>query len=356
MTLGSNLLKFEEVSAYTSGPKINLLLGNGFSRACRNDLFSYTALFDAAKEQGLLDDHLLETFDILGTDDFEIVMRALDDSARVYSVYAPDAPQLANRMRSDADTLRDTLAQVISANHPERANEIADAEFQHCRRFLRGFDSIYTLNYDLLLYWSLMQNDIDGEPMKCDDGFRQPEDGIEDYVEWTLDIQTQNIFYLHGALHIFDGGSIIQKYTWSNTGIALVDQIRDALSKNRYPIYVSEGSSKSKRERVLHNAFLIRGYRSLASLSSPLVIFGHSLSENDDHVLDCIERSRIPMLFISLFGDPNSPDNQRIVARGDTMASNRARFNDRRRSASPRSRPPELNVRFFDATSAEVWG
>ena len=36
--------------------------------------------------------------------------------------------------------------------------------------------------------------------------------------------------FLHGALHIFDGGhDCCKKYTWSNTGIALVErEIRQA--------------------------------------------------------------------------------------------------------------------------------
>ena len=215
---------------------------------------------------------------------------------------------------ADADSLREILANVIASNHPERSNDISDDQFSSCRVFLNKFITTYTLNYDLLLYWTLMKDDVDGLNLKCDDGFRQPDGGPEDYVIWDFSGSgSQNIFYMHGALHIFDAGAEVQKYTWSNTGIALIDQIREALEADRYPIYVSEGTSPSKLDRVMHSSYLIRGYRSLSQISGSLFIFGHSLQSSDEHVLKCVEKSRVKNVFVSIFGDPNSPDNQRII-------------------------------------------
>lgn len=87
------LMSFDEVIAHAQGNKLHVLLGNGFSRACRNDLFSYTALLDTAREQGLLNDSLLRAFDTLGTDDFEAVMRLFIRSEQLLNVYAPRACQ-----------------------------------------------------------------------------------------------------------------------------------------------------------------------------------------------------------------------------------------------------------------------
>ena len=140
----------------------------------------------------------------------------------------------------------------------------------------------------------LMKTDVDGLTLKSDDGFRQPDSGPHDYVVWEFsDSGQQNIFYMHGALHVFDAGKEVQKYTWSHTGIALIDQIREALETGRYPIYVSEGTSRSKMERVMHSSYLIRGYRSLSLITGSLFIFGHSLQPSDEHVLKCIEESQV---------------------------------------------------------------
>lgn len=350
------LMDFSDVLARDTIRKPHLLLGNGFSRACRNDLFSYTALFDSAKKQGPLSEPLLEAFTALETDDFESVMRNLVRFAQIVNIYVPNRNDVARQLCEDVSNLREALAKAISANHPKRADEISDAKFRACREFLLKFNCIYTLNYDLLLYWAMMRKDIDNLDIRCDDGFCYNDQEIGDYVTWSVDIPTQNVYYLHGALHIFDGRYEVQKYTWSNTGIALVDQIRQALDDGRYPIYVAEGSSESKWEKVLHNAFLMRGYRSLSTIGNSLVIFGHSLHENDQHVLDCIERSKVTNLYVSIFGNSDSEDNQRIIKRAQAMADYMSQHNQRLRLDSPRSRPPEGygdNLALRDSTAAQ---
>ena len=335
------LLNFETALARAPGI-CHILLGNGFSRACRDDLFAYDALFDRARDQ--LHPRVMRAFEALGTTDFEIVMRALRQTEILVRAYSPKRTKLARRLRADADSLREILVEVIASNHPERSIEIPDCQFRSCRNFLQNFQRMYTLNYDLLLYWTLMKDDIDELNLPTDDGFRQPKDGPMDYVVWDMnDPGQQKVFYMHGALHVFDAGAEVQKYTWSNTGIALVDQIREALESNRYPIFVSEGTSQSKLDRVMHSSYLSRGYRSLSSISGSLFIFGHSLHENDEHVLECIRRSKIQSVYVSIFGDPNSGDNQRVVSRAQSLAQGR--------------RPNQVrDIRFYDAQSASVWG
>jgi hypothetical protein len=339
------LLTFDDALKQTDGGKRHLLLGNGFSRACRNDLFAYEALFTQAKKN--LSPSAKKAFDALKTTDFEVVMRALKQAVDLIRVYAPARPKLAARLAADADKLRDVLAQAIASSHPDRPNKIKDDEFGACRSFLSHFTNVYTLNYDLLLYWALMHTDVDDLTITCNDGFHQPEDGPEEYVVWEVgDVGSQNIFYLHGALHVFDAGAEIQKYTWCNTGIALVDQIREALANNRYPIYVAEGSSASKMERIQHSAFLSRGFRSFAQIGGSLFIYGHSLAATDEHVLRLIERGTVKTAYVSIYGDLDSKDNQRIIARAEAFPATRDKSGRRNK----------LDVRFFDAATAKVWG
>ena len=337
----ARLLTFQDSLNQTPGTR-HLLLGNGFSRACRNELFAYDALFARAKDR--FSPRLMSAFEALDTTDFERVMRALKQTELLLKVYSADDKSVVHSLTRDADSLRRILAQVIASNHPARSNEISDDQFRSCRAFLRNFRKIYTLNYDLLLYWTLMKDDIDDLDLKSDDGFRQPDVGPMEFVVWDInDPGQQNIFYLHGALHMFDVGAEVQKYTWSNTGIALIDQIRDALEASRYPIFVSEGSSWSKLERIMHSSYLIRGYRSMSQIGGSLFIYGHSLQENDEHVLKCIRDSKVVKVYVSIFGDPDSAENRLIMSRAQSLSSGR-RGHQRR------------EIMFYDATSVGVWG
>lgn len=343
MGIDVDLISFDE--ALDQGAVLNkrhLLLGNGFSRALRDDIFSYAALFDRA-EFHTLSPSARGAFDVLGTTDFEVVMRALKAAASLVVIYEGDYPALAERLRTDADGLRELLVRTIAANHPARPGDVSIQSYERCRSFLSCFNTIYTLNYDLLLYWTLMQQEL--EPaVHADDGFRTPDEGPEDYVTWEVEkTDSQKVFYLHGALHIFDGGSEIKKYTWVNTGIPLIDQIRDALQHGLYPLFVAEGQSRQKLARIKHNEFLGRAYRSFAKIGGGLYVYGHSMAENDEHITKLIEKNKISHLFIGLYGDPNSEAAQRIIDRAYKA-----------KAARPLKRP--LDVAFFDASSAQVWG
>jgi Domain of unknown function (DUF4917) len=337
-----SVLTFEQALAGVEDSKTpHLLLGNGFSRACRNDIFAYEALFDRADFQAL-SPLARQAFDILQTRDFEVVMRALRDAASLLGIYQPESPEVVDRMKEDADGLREVLVRAIADNHPAWPGEIDGKRYAACRRFLARFKNIYTLNYDLLLYWALM-NDDEPPAIPCDDGFRSPEERDEDYVTWEPGRHAQNIHYLHGALHVFDAGTEVQKYTWSKTGVRLIDQINGALNSGLYPIFVAEGESDQKFVRIRHSDFLAKAYRSFQEIQGTLFIYGHAMSLNDEHIIRLIGRGKVRQLFVGLYGDEDSAGNMAIKRRVDLLRANR-----------PRTKP--LEMAFFDSESANVWG
>jgi len=325
-----------------AGRQPHLLLGNGFGLAWRDDIFSYGSLFERADFRNL-SPNARAAFDALETTDFEIVMRALIQASALVSLYEPERPDLAEALRNDAAGLREVLVTAIAQNHPERPADVTHEQYAACRTFLSRFRTVYTLNYDLLLYWTIMQNEIE-PPVSSDDGFRTPDSGEAEYVTWEVEkTDQQNVFYLHGALHLFDAGSTLQKYTWINTGIPLIEQIRDALERGLYPLFVAEGESDRKLARIKHSDYLSRGYRSFSKIGGPLFIFGHALASNDDHLIRLVEINRVSDLFISVYGDPSSETNEAIIAKGQDLA-------ERRRGRV------DLRVHFFAAESARVWG
>jgi hypothetical protein len=139
--------------------KRHLLLGNGFSIACKPDIFSYGSLFDEAK--AVMSRELAAIFAAMGTQDFEDVIRALQNAATIVSVYRPGLKATQKVLLRDADALKKTLIKAVAGRHPARPNEITDNRYHACRKFLAYFigdgadGKVYTMNYDLLLYWAL---------------------------------------------------------------------------------------------------------------------------------------------------------------------------------------------------------
>jgi hypothetical protein len=358
----SSLLTFEQTLRMASAyGKKHLLLGNGFSIACKPDIFNYGSLFEEAKKK--MSKELAAIFAAMGTQDFEDVIRALQNAATIVSVYRPRFTSTQKLLLTDADKLKAGLIQAVAGRHPARPNEISDRRYHACRTFLSHFigdgagGKIYTMNYDLLLYWALMheEEDEDVRISLChDDGFRKDEEDFEaPYVEWQGEVAAHNqcIYYLHGALHLFDAGHQLQKYTWINTGKALVEQANDALKKNLFPVFVAEGDSKSKLTKIQHSAYLHHSFKSFTGVctsgakgGTALFVFGHSFAKNDEHILNLIGTGKISHLFVSLFGDQFNKENSVIRANVERIVALRPRGFS------------ELKFDFFDADSAKVWG
>jgi len=317
-------------------------MGNGFSRALRNDIFSYDAILNSA-DFSQLSRNARRAFDLLHTTDFEYVVQALRNAAILIELYSNTNQRLANRLRRDAEGLKEVLVTTIAQNHPDLPNSVSSDAYEHCKRFLSHFNHMFTVNYDLLLYWTLMQSEIQPQ-IKCDDGFRTPEDGPTDYVAWEPEKgYEQNVHYLHGALHLFDAGVELQKYTWINVGKPLIQQIREALEVNYFPLFVSEGSSDQKYTKIQHSAYLSKGFRSMVSTQGALFTYGLSFSESDNHIAKAIEKGKFSALAVGVYGDPNSPTNTAMIQKTTSIAAGR------------HARKP-LAVLFYDAASAHVWG
>ncbi len=337
--------------------KRHLLLGNGFSIACRPKIFTYDSLFKQANFSSAPE--LPNVFNAVGTTDFEHVIKLLEDASRIVPVYSSTAAAAAKQMAADAEALKDILIQTVANNHPNIPNEIMAEQFRACRRFLSHFlgdgnkgGKVYTLNYDLLLYWTLMHDDMGGDDpinLTANDGFGRDEDTEPEYVNWMGEsgAHWQRVHYLHGALHLFDAGAELQKYTWVNTGKPLLEQAQEAMGANKFPLFVAEGKSNQKLAKIKHSAYLHHSYKSFSSQmerqNDALFIFGHSLADNDQHVLKKIARGKIGQVYVGLYGAPDSPVNEQIRGAATALAHS---CDDR----------VALDVAFFDAASAQVWG
>jgi len=344
--------------------KRHLLLGNGFSIACIPTIFTYQSLYSEADFSKT--PKIKQVFEKLKTTDFEIVIKSLEQTALMLEIYRPERKILIARLRKDAEKVKELLIQTIANNHPATPQDIPDKKFRACRNFLSNFylegGKVYTLNYDLLLYWTLM-HDKDDKALTLNpcDGFGREtfiDNGqveVSDYVTWqgTSNARNQTTFYLHGALHLFDVGADLQKYTWIDTGIPLVDQTRLALENDKFPVFVSEGDSTKKMKNITHSAYLYHNYKSFNAICSNvsggkapntcLFTYGVSFAENDNHILNIIALGTIKHIYVGLYGDSSSATNKDIIKKVNKLGANRS------------NRFP-LTITYFDAESANVWG
>ena len=307
------------------GVKPSILLANGFSQAWDHTIFNYETLLQKANF-GTRDANIRDIFQKFNTYDFEQVMRALEAAEAVCETYGVD-PAKIDEISTDQEQLKDSLINVISDTHPERSSHVSTSEYQKAKPFILKFKNIFTLNYDLLLYWIVNKTEIAPEGYRTDDGFT-----FDTWVNRTA----QNVYFLHGGLHLYDTGTTIQKHTFNNDyGVSIVDKVRDNLDNGKFPLFVSEPTHTKKLERIEHNPYLHACYKALKKLNGALFIHGHSLDENYKHIFDQINNSDIDKVFISIYGDENSDGNK------DTIANAR-RFID-------------ANIEFYDASTAPIW-
>ena len=308
-------------SEVTDGGR-HVLLGNGASIAWRPDLFSYESLYQEARIEDLLPSKD-DLFGALSTHDFEKVMEHLATAARIAALYGTPE-QIRRRMVDDAHAVRRALADVISAIHPDHRNLLADDECERAREFLSSFNSVFTLNYDLLLYWVLLR---DNSVYKLDfkDGFQWPTYEIRNALVWKRSVAEaeQNVFYLHGALHYFVEEGWLHKLHYGQD--PLVAQVRDRILRGEYPLFVSEGTSPEKIARIEASEYLRFCRSSLASLQGTLFIHGASLAANDDHIWRVIESrdSRLESLWVSIHGEPAGERAQMVMQRASLIATRR---------------------------------
>lgn len=322
-----SLQSFEEAmnDRVPDNEKPSILLANGFSQAWNTAIFNYKNLLIGANF-GIRDTQIREIFAKFNTYDFEQVMRALEAAEAVCETYSIDAAKIDD-ISTDQKQLKNSLIDSISNTHPARSSSVSVAQYEKAKPFILKFKKIFTLNYDLLLYWIVNKTEIEPAGYRTGDGFT--------FNTWQ-NRSDQDVFFVHGGLHLYDTGTQIKKHTFNDDhDVSIIDKVRDNLDDGKFPLFVSEPTSSKKLERIKHNSYLNDCYKKISQLSGTLFIHGHSMADNDKHIFDQINESEVEKVFVSIFGDENLEMNR------ETMANAR-RF-------------IHVDVEFYDASTAPIW-
>lgn len=275
----------------------HLLLGNGFSVAYDANIFSYNALHDFISNSK--DELLISLFAAIKTKNFELIMEQLTNFVDVLKALKPES-ELIDLLNQAKERLKFGLLEAIKTLHPEHVFKIDEQKSQNCANFLSNFlnnnGKIFSTNYDILLYWVLLRNQVPNHK----DGFGRDqitpgdtENGIEaEYSElrWGRKSHEQNVFHLHGALPLFDARTEVIKEEYSN-GTYILDQIKSRIDSGHYPIFVTAGNGDEKLEHITHNKYLANAYENLTKINGSLITFGFSFGPYDDHIIHAINRA-----------------------------------------------------------------
>lgn len=328
----------------------HLLLGNGFSIACSKK-FEYPNLFEYVKKTSL-NPHVLKVFEYLGTNNFEGVMRLLEDSKWIAKHYGLERTKgVTASISEDLASIKKSLVSAIAKTHLPNPSTISDDRKNQCVSFLEPYQNVFTTDYDLLLYWVANHGQ---EKLKEQDGFRASvDDPRAEYLVFSEHIgQNKGILFLHGALHLYVEGGETRKHSWVRSNKSLIELVKKGLENGQYPLFVAEGKAEKKMAQIQRSGYLFYCLGKFERIASPLVIYGLSFSENDQHIIHAIADNRdLDRVFIGLHGRVDSRVNKQIIHIGNWMTKRRK---DYILTAKGR-RAKELDIKYFNSKTTPVW-
>ncbi len=329
--------KIEDWSNIANDFTEGLVLGNGASIAFHEG-FAYQSLLEEARSKDLIKQDIQSIFDHLHTEDFERVLRMLWNTTEINRALKIKDKETKKAYKS----VRTALVQAVTTIHPVYT-EISE-RLPLAAKFMKRFKMVVSLNYDLLVYWTMMhENNIRQHRFK--DCFTQNKDFNSNWQSYLsphgYNTRSTLVFYPHGNLALASdlNGREMKLVARSSD---LLNTISSEWESGEFtPLFVSEGTSKQKVAAINRSHYLKTVHDSvLPKLGKRIAIFGWSLSANDVHILRAIGRGNLTDVAVSVrTSEPKFKAKCSEIQRKIENASNRKR----------------VNVVFYDASSPECW-
>lgn len=266
----------------------DLFLGNGFSISL-SEKFRYDSLFETFIKK--IDNNYEELFRSFNITNFEQILSFLKRTEEINTILEIDTEKVKEAIR----LLKKGLIETINEIHP-KVNEIDEDRLHNITRELIHYNDIYTTNYDLYLYNMIM---ITKDIHRGCRSFNRYQDyfwggasgnhkqfmGYQDFPDY------KHVYYLHGALFIFNVGIYDFKLTRNNRDKELIDLISHEITNGNIPLFITEGNYIDKLTSIYKSRYLSFCLNSFEKAVRPLLIFGNSFSDFDFHIFDILKSS-----------------------------------------------------------------
>ncbi|AII60229.1 hypothetical protein X793_06280 [Dehalococcoides mccartyi CG4] len=315
-----------------------IILGNGASIAI-HDQFEYPSIFKKACDSKHITSEIEGIFNHFETNNFEQILQLLL-YANIVNRYLEIKDSETSAKYQD---VKNSLIQTIKDIHPEYSH-IEENIICKVGEFLAKFNNVINLNYDLLVYWSILKynNNSNNYFKDCflDD---KPFTSINTFLRrpYGKNKKAVLVLYPHGNLFIaYNPFTNEVSKIHADPDVHMLNTITDAWGngesmKSLIPVFVSEGTSPQKLNRIKSNAYLSAAYNEISTKTDNLTIYGWSCNSNDQHILEAIKNSSPKRIAVS-------------VLNKDNWRSNIEYF----RSKLPRD---VIEIDFFNAQSQGCW-
>ncbi len=260
----------------------SILVGNGLSINLSR-YFAYQSLYEEAKPrrgEGGLSDQDRAIFKAFDTTNFEVVLAKLRDAITMAEVLKRKPGPYRRRFRS----VQDALGAAVRRVHLEWA-EVPDETLAAIKVELRSYKAVFSTSYDLIIYWAIGHNEDYGAFCDCFWSNGQEFDPDDSKIR----PGRRPVYYMHGALHLIVQGSGVTRKLTQDDG-RLLDQFGKPIKGDAEarPLLISEASARDKLRGIEGNDYLAHVYDQFKEQEGPLVVFGHSLGDQDRHLIDAI--------------------------------------------------------------------
>jgi hypothetical protein len=247
-----------------------------------------------------------------------------------------------------------TFQTAITTLHPEKQTIVNVDKKQKCKQWLSNITNefekrIFTLNFDLLLYWTLLQ-EINNEDVKAKvrDNF-QDKEGDKCYFNDSNG--SKSLIFLHGALHLFHDKSGTFK-TIYNAEHCLIEGIIANIKSNHYPLCIINGTSEQKLSDINNNYYLRTCLKNLSTIKGNLVTYGWSWSEHDKHIIDAIlNNNGIDIIYIGCFGE----GEYNVISSKINKEFNTIVQKSRSKQNKSSSKQSSRQIVYFDTSDVNPW-
>ena len=219
-----------------------------------------------------------------------------------------------NNIYTEIKTARESGKIKISIDNTEIEDNMSNLSKTHFSKEIVKYSKAYNKKWkakdiDRVINKILKEEQIQRFNNQINDGSRQL--SMFDNTEFVFENpETQNLFFLHGAFHIYKEGKFHKKIT-QKTDKALYDRLEDILNNDEKEI-VCVFQRDNKIEAIENDEYLNNCLNKLKQLSGNMVIIGSSLDENDNHIYSNINASNIETIYIS--ATPQELNDKYLIA------------------------------------------